>query len=161
MKEIKEYEVNPSTMALLGQIGKTGGVETRIIEKNHEFLMKMKPTMIIDQSCRYFGASLKGRQEGTREITGITHKPPIAIDPTNGIYMFPTQSPLKDTCAWFSHSHILKYDSAGYEETIVTMKNGRELLIDISFGSFENQLNRTAQFRYLLNERIATYKVKI
>lgn len=156
---ISDFEVNPYTMAIVGEkISKDQPVFSRIFEVEKEFLVKMKPTVVMDKSCKYFGSSLKGRQEGTRELTGITYKAPIAVDPTNEIYMFPTISPYKDTCAWLSHSYILHYHSVGPEKTIVTFTNHKTIMLDISKGSFENQLNRTAQYRFILSNRI--YKIK-
>lgn len=153
---ISDFEVNPYTMAIVGEkISKEMPVYTRVIEVEDEFLVKMKPSMVMDRSCKYFGSSLKGRQEGARELTGITYKVPIAVDPTNEIYMFPTISPYKDTCAWLSHTYILDYQSAGSEKTIVTFTNNKSIILDVSKGSFENQLNRTAQYRFLLSKRIS------
>lgn len=152
---ITDFEVNPYTMAIVGEkISKDLPVYSRIFEVEGEFLVKMKPTEVMDRSCKYFGSSLKGRQEGTRELTGITYKAPIAVDPSNEIYMFPTISPYKDTCTWLSHSYILNYQSAGPEKTIVTFTNYKSITLDVSKGSFENQLNRTAQYRFLLSNRI-------
>lgn len=153
---ISDFEVNPYTMAVVGEkISKEQPVYSRVIEVEDEFLVKMKPSMVMDRSCKYFGSSLKGRQEGARELTGITYKVPIAVDPTNEIYMFPTISPNKDTCAWLSHSYILDYQTAGPEKTIVTFTNHKSIILDVSKGSFENQLNRTAQYRFLLSKRIS------
>ncbi|WP_458414394.1 competence protein ComK [Schinkia sp. CFF1] len=152
---VNEFEVNPYTMAIVGEKGSNDQpVYSRILEVENEFLVKMKPTLVMDKSCKYFGSSLKGRQEGTKELTGITYKAPIAVDPTNEIYMFPTISPHKDTCAWISHSYILNYKSAGPEKTIVTFTNNKSITLNISKGSFENQLNRTAQYRFILSNRI-------
>ena len=148
------YEVNPYTVAVIGEKNEQGSVCSKIIELKKEFVIDQRPTLIIDQSCKYFGSSLRGRQEGTKEITGITHKAPIAIDPSSGIYMFPTNSPNKDTCAWLAHSYILDYHSIGHEKTLITFTNNQEIKLNISKGSFENQLNRTAQFRYILSNRI-------
>ncbi|WP_017754302.1 competence protein ComK [Calidifontibacillus oryziterrae] len=154
-KILDEFEISPYTMAIVGEKGnKDSPVYSRILEVESEFLVKMKPMMVMDRSCKYFGSSLKGRQEGTREITGISYKAPIAVDPLNEIYMFPTISPYKDTCAWISHSYILNYFSVEREKTEVLFTNHTSIILDISKGSFENQLNRTAQFRYILSNRV-------
>lgn len=154
MLNLTSYEANSQTMAIIGTRDNSGKVHSRILEENAEYVTTQRPRSIIDKSCRYFGSSLRGRQEGTRELTGITHKPPIAIDPNTGIYMFPTSSPYKDICAWFSHTYIEDCEAINSERTKVFFTNGLEVQINISRGSFENQLNRTAQFRYLLSKRI-------
>lgn len=155
VKAVVDFEVNPSTMAVIGEkINNDLPVYSRVLEVEDEFFVKMKPTLVMDRSCRYFGSSLKGRQDGTKELTGITYKAPIAVDPTNEIYMFPTISPHKDTCAWISHSYILNYQSIGPEKTLITFTNKKSIILNVSKGSFENQLNRTAQYRFLLSNRI-------
>jgi competence protein ComK len=68
--------------------------------------------------------------------------------------MFPTMSPTKDICAWVAHAYVSKFKPVGSERTLVTFTTNIEIIFDISSGSFENQLNRTAQYRYLLSERI-------
>lgn len=152
--EIKEeFEVTKYTMAVVAE-KLDGRLVSKVLEVNGDYTVKMKPLAIIERSCKYFGSSLKGRQDGTKEVAGITHKAPIAIDPTSGIYMFPTQSPNRSECSWISHSYIAKIESVGYDQTLVTFKNEKSLLLNISKGSFENQLHRTAQFRYLLSARI-------
>ncbi|HHY74484.1 MAG TPA: competence protein [Bacillus bacterium] len=156
---LSDFEVNPYTMAIVGEkVSKEQTVYSRVLEVENEFLVKMKPTMVMDKSCKYFGSSLKGRQEGTKELTGISYKAPIAVDPSNEIYMFPTNSPYKDTCVWLSHSYIQDYQSAGPEKTIVTFTNNKTIILNISKGSFENQLNRTAQYRFILSTRISPNK---
>lgn len=155
LKVLDEFEINPYTMAIVGErSNKNSPAFSRILEVESEFLVKMNPTMLMDRSCKYFGSSLKGRQEGTKEITGITYKAPVAVDPLNEIYMFPTISPYKDTCTWISHSYILNFFSVGREKTEVFFTNHHSIILDISKGSFENQLNRTAQFRYILSNRV-------
>ncbi|MEF3400758.1 competence protein ComK, partial [Listeria monocytogenes] len=37
--------------------------------------------------------SLAGRKEGTKHLIGVTHKPPIIIDPVTSTYVFPTVAP--------------------------------------------------------------------
>ena len=45
-----------------------------------------KPLDIIERSCRKHGSSFLGRKEGTKELTHITHKAPIAISPVDQLY---------------------------------------------------------------------------
>lgn len=152
--DLEDFEVSSRTIAVIGNKDEAGNNYSRIIESDGEFIIQAKPLIIIDKSCKYFGSSLKGRQDGTKEVAGITHKAPITVDPSSGIYMFPTKSPHKDNCAWIAHSYILRYESESFDQTIVTFSNGMKIRLDISSGSFENQVNRTAQYRYLLSERI-------
>lgn len=147
------HEITPFTMAVLAQYGKDNAY-TCILEAEEEFFIDLSPTKLIDNACKSFGASLKGRQEGTRDICKITHKAPIAIDPSSGMYFFPTISPTNAKCSWIAHSHIDQMKIAKSHCTEIIFKNGKSITIDVSYGSMLNQIQRTAQFRYLLDNRI-------
>jgi competence protein ComK len=123
------------------------------IETEREIIVPKKPLDLVNRSCNYFGSSFKGRKEGTRELMGITHKPPIIVDPVNEIFLFPTASPTNEVCAWLSHSHILRHYTLG-TMTYVEFRNQKRICIDISKGSFENQLYHTAQLRTIITSRM-------
>lgn len=149
------YEINPMTMAVVPQQNKYGEFITFVYEDMDEYIVDYSPSKVIDYACKYFGASLKGRQEGTREICEITHKAPIAIDPASGMYFFPTTSPASSKCSWIAHSHIEKVIKiSGYRSEVI-FKNGKSIIFNLSYGSLMNQIQRTAQFRYLLDKRIS------
>lgn len=148
------YEVTPLTMAVIAQHDEDGNNATRVIEEEAEFLVDHAPTKIIDYACKFFGASLKGRQDGTRDVCGITHKAPISVDPASGMYFFPTTSPSSPKCSWIAHTHIDQVNRAANQGTELQFKTGKKVVIEVSFGSILNQIQRTAQFRYLLDNRI-------
>lgn len=154
VKEIQHYEINPYTMAIIAEFGDGNYNVSRVIETENEFLVRKRPIDIIEDGCKYFGSSLKGRQDGTKEIASITHKPPIAIEPSSGIYMFPTNSPQKGDCSWLSHTYVINPIPLGLDQTIVMFTNEQSIILNVSHGSIENQIFRTAQFRFLLTSRI-------
>lgn len=141
-------------MAILEHRDETGRITSRILEENEEGIVRQAPTKVIDYACKFFGSSLKGRQEGTRNVCGITHKAPISIDPASGMYFFPTASPSNMHCSWIAHSHIDQVNKVDSKCTEIIFKSGKTIRIGISIGSVLNQIQRTAQFRYLLDNRI-------
>lgn len=147
-------EITPLTMAVLAQEDGNGQISTCVLEAEQEYVVDHTPSKLIDHACSFFGSSLKGRQEGTRNISGITHKAPVSIDPFSGMYFIPTMSPSKKHCSWIGHSHIEHLKQLRHQGTSLIFKNGREITLDISYGSMLNQIQRTAQFRYILDERI-------
>lgn len=70
------------------------------------------------------------------------------------MYFFPTMSPTNDKCSWIAHSHIEKMNKTANQQAEITFKNGKIITLNMSFGSMLNQVQRTAQFRYILDERI-------
>ncbi|MFC0523541.1 competence protein ComK [Pontibacillus salicampi] len=150
-----EFEVSPYTLAILAEETDEGDLISFIVEKNESFYVKESPKKIIDQACKFFGSSLRGRQDGTKDVCGITHKAPIAIDPASGMYFFPTTSPQNKLCSWIAHSHIdyIKRSDDNLR-TIIAFTNQKAVALVVSQGSIGNQIQRTAQFRYKLNERL-------
>jgi competence protein ComK len=151
---LKEYEVSPYTMAILPERTENG-LFSRVMEVESSYLVAMKPIEVIDRSCRFFGSSLQGRKEGTKDIMGVTHKAPIVIDPSNFIYFFPTLSPSRDQCAWISHSYVRTIQSKRGNATFLLFSNHETITLPVSKGSLENQLYRTAQLRATLSRRIS------
>lgn len=147
------YEITPLTMAILCEPDENGKVRTKAIEETNHLIINKSPTKIVDDACKFFGSSLKGRLDGTRDISSITHKAPIAIDPSSGMFFFPTASPINISCSWISHSHI-KGVKPIQNQSEVTFINGQKILLDVSYGSMLNQIQRTAQFRFSLENRI-------
>lgn len=86
---VENYVVNKNTMALLPVILSEKKIVTRVVEREDSFFVFQKPLDIIERSCRKHGSSFLGRKEGTKELTHITHKAPIAISPTDQLYFFP------------------------------------------------------------------------
>lgn len=147
-------EITPLTLAVITTHDQYGQSNTYIMEDQDDYDVSHSPTKIVDHACRFFGASLRGRQDGTKDISGITHKAPISIDPASGMYFFPTFSPASPKCSWIAHSHIDKVNWAKHQCTEIIFKNKRRVILEVSYGSVLNQIQRTAQFRYLLDERI-------
>ena len=155
------YEVTPLTMAVLSKKDETGITKTFVLEETREYTVHKTPTKMIDDACKFFGSSLKGRLEGTKGISRITHKAPIAIDPSSGMYFFPTASPTNTKCSWIAHTHILEIQPIGKSKTKITFKNGKSIILTVSYGSMLNQVQRTAQFRFSLDTRIKLLKESI
>ncbi|RFU62142.1 competence protein ComK [Peribacillus glennii] len=150
---IEEYEITPYTLMVMPT---TYGskIYSHIIELDDEYISPFRPIDIIKKSCHYFGTSYEGRKEGTRQLIGITHKAPIAINPTSSMFFFPTTSPMRPQCIWVSLEHIDSYSRIDLSHTSVTFKNNQQAELPISTSSFENQYMRTVFLKDKLIQRI-------
>jgi len=148
------FEISPLTLAIVAEQNDHNGIITRIMEEDEEYIVDVTPYQIINSACKYFGSSLRGRQDGARNISGFTSKIPISIDPSSGMYFFPTTSPKNPKCSWISHSHIDKISKVTERKTKILFKNGKKLILDVSIRTMLNQVQRTAQFRFLLDKRL-------
>lgn len=135
-------------------------IYSQIIEVEDEYLSPFKPLDIIKKSCEYFGSDYEGRKHGTRQLMGITHKSPIAIDPTNRIFFFPTTSPNRPECIWISNEHVDTYDRISPQETLITFHNKQSFKFPVPFSSINNQVLRTSHFVKKLMQRIEYHERK-
>lgn len=149
-----DFEITSQTLALIATTTPYGKVTTEVLETHSKREIPVHPSRLVDDACRYFAASLPGRLAGTKQVAGFTHKPPIVISQSMGIYFFPTISPKRKDCSWIAHSHIHSFDSNDGYNTTIHFTNGTSIVVPVSPGMIANQIQRTAQFRFLLENRI-------
>lgn len=152
----KEYEINPETMALIAKYDDHGRVVTEVVESKGSFEIEKCPSQVVDDSCRYFASSLEGRISGTKQMTGYTHKPPIVISEAMRIYFFPIISPKRKDCSWIAHKFIRSYKGESDQTTTIGFSNGTSINVPVSHGMIANQVQRTAHFRVILEDRLRT-----
>ena len=145
------YEININTMALI-PISEN---QTEIIERDNNFIVNENIMDIIKNSCEYFGSSYLGRKEGTKNLTGITHKSPIIIEETNKLIYFPTESPRLNSCSWIGFNNIKKYINNNGKTTII-FDNDKILNLNISYGIIDNQVLRSSRLESILRKRLNT-----
>lgn len=156
---IEEYEINRFTMMIEPE---TYGskIFSKVYEVDDEFISPFKTIEIVKKSCVYYGASFDGRKEGTRELIGVTHKAPIAIDPANSVYIFPTTSPIRPQCIWIAPDHVLHHQRISPNSILVTFRNKKQVELPVPLSTFESQLHRTARLQIKLMQRMEETKRK-
>ncbi|WP_088809371.1 MULTISPECIES: competence protein ComK [Listeria] len=147
------YEVNPHTMIILPHSA-GGPLFSRVIEIGSDSISKFTPFELIKTSCKFFGANYDGRREGTKHLIGITHKPPIIIDPISFTYTFPTASPTNPNCIWVFPQHIKEYHGTKDNQTLVQFSNFEMIKIDVSISSFNNQVARTSMLHMKFSQKM-------
>ncbi len=145
---MQNYEINADTLAIIP----LNEYKSKIIEKNKEIEIDMTPMKIIDNSCKYFGSSYKGRFYGTRNLIGVSHKAPIIVEESREIIFFPTASPRLYECAWISLKNINDYKRS-LDSSIIVFNSGYNLELEMSYGSLDNQILRAARLESVLRKR--------
>lgn len=146
-----EYEINKNTLAIIP----VGDDKSKILEKEHEYIIKEKSFKVIEESCKYFGSSYEGRFQGTKSLIGVTHKSPIVIEESSKLIFFPTSSPLKNNCKWISLNNIKNYfPGNNLDSSIIEFVNGEKIELDMSYGSLNNQILRATRLKVVLIDRI-------
>ncbi len=113
------------------------------------FFVFQKPLDIIERSCRKHGSSFLGRKEGTKELTHITHKAPIAISPADQLYFFSLpiltleKSVLGCLIFYIESNKELKDGNL-----IIRFINGFAVKLEISKTSFEKSTKSYSEITY-------------
>lgn len=141
------YEIDKNTVALIPKENKT-----IVYEVDNSFVVNKSPLKIVEESCEYFGSSLEGRQTGTSALVGFTHKVPVIIEESFDLIFFPTLSPKNRECSWLAYSHIFKPDKFK-DKTIIELKNGKKILVDVSTAIIDSQLYRCSRLKDVLQMR--------
>ncbi len=150
---MENYEINEDTYAV---IAKSIG-ESRIIEKECEYIIKNDAYKIMDESCQYYGSSYKGRLKAAKKILNCSYKLPILVEESSHLIFFPIKSSLADDCCWVNLNSIKKIAKDG-QNSKITFLNGKEMTFEISKLSLENQIYRSSRLESLIMNRINAKK---
>ena len=145
---INSYEISKSTLAIIP----IDSFSSQVIEEDDNFIISKNSTKIIDDSCKFFGSSLDGRHEGTKNLIGVNYKSPIIIEETNEIIFFPTNSPRLTECTWISLNNLEDYKKED-GKTKISFKNGKTISVDVSYNSLDNQVLRSTRLESILRKR--------
>jgi len=152
-QQIEEYEANSCT-AFVRPIEYGSKIFSQIFELEDQYLSPFKPLDIMKKSCNYFGVDYESRRRGTSQLIGYTRKLPIAVEPNNHIFFFPTASPNHPECIWISYEHVENFRRIGSKQTQITFRNNQSYIFPVSYGTIEGQILRTALLKNKLLQRI-------
>ena len=145
-----KYEINEGTLAILPSNQKSS---SKILEDNGEYIIESTPFEILDYSCRYFGSSYEGREEGTKTILKVNYKVPIIVENSRNLIFFPTSSPSDDDCCWISLKNIKDIEESEYNTTTIYFNNGVNISIPVSKRTIENQILRASRLDLIMRDR--------
>ena len=146
---MKNYEINEDTYAVISnEVGKT-----KIIEKNNDYIINNDAYNVMDESCKYYGSSYKGRLEAAKILLNCSYKLPILVEESSVLIFFPIKSSLLDDCCWINLNSIQNIEKIGNKSRI-TFKNGKKMIFDVSKLSLENQIYRSSKLESIIFRRI-------
>lgn len=125
---------------------------TIIYDNKEKHVIKRKIKDVLNDCCKYYGSSLKGRIEGTNYLLGSIYKAPIIISEYQEIIMFPTSSFKCDDCMWINYAWIEKY-FCDDNKTFIIFKNGLKIEINISTKIINNQILRSSRLESILKSK--------
>lgn len=144
-----KYEISDGTLVIMPNNYK----ESLVYEDNEQMKIDQSPFEIMEESCKYFGSTYKGRKDSARSILGAQYKLPIIVEDSNNIILFPTNSPTAEDCVWVSLKRIKNYKKVDSMTTQIFFDNGVEIIVPTSYRSFENQLSRASRLDLIMRNR--------
>lgn len=144
---LDKYEINKDTIAIVP----IEDEKSKVYEIEEEYIVSKNSNKIIEDNCKFYGSSYKGRCEGTRYLTGIKSKFPIIIEESRNIIFFPTGSIRSNDNCWLALNQIKKYDKSNFGSKI-TFSNNKIIPFDISLYSLDNQYYRATMLKSKLND---------
>ena len=144
-----KYEISNGTLAIVPNEDDN----SLIYEDNERFIVEETPFKIMEESCKYFGSTYKGRKDSAKEILGAEYKIPVVIEDSTNLIIFPTTSPQAEDCAWICLNRVKNIKKVDSFNTKITFDNDRELIVPCSYRSIENQLSRASRLDVILRKR--------
>ena len=141
-----KYEVSRGTLAIVPNEKES----SLVYEDDERYIINQTPFSIMEESCKYFGSTYDGRKNGARDILGAEYKVPIVVEDSSNLIVFPTTSPSADDCCWISLQRVKKIEKIDPNNTKIIFDNNRELIVDCSYRTIENQLSRASRLDLIL-----------
>ena len=132
-----KYEINEETLAILPY----DEVSSRVVEKNDEYIVNETPYEIMENSCKYFGSSLSGRIDGSKDILGSVYKIPVIVEESQRLIFFPTEALSSPSVSWISYKNIRNIEKIG-TKSLVKFNDSQDILLDCPYFSLKNQIFR-------------------
>ena len=140
------YEVSKGTLAIVPNEKES----SLVLEDNERYIINQTPFSIMEESCKYFGSTYEGRKNGAKNILGAEYKVPIVVEDSDNLIVFPTTSPLSEDCVWISLKRVKKIEKIDTNNTKVIFDNNKEIIVDCSYRTMENQLSRASRLDLIL-----------
>ena len=145
-----KYEISKGTLAIVPEQED----KSLVYEDDEKYIIEESPYKIMEESCKYFGSTYKGRKESSKAILGADYKVPIIIEDTNNLIVFPTAAPKSDDCVWISLKRVKRIEKYDIYSTRIIFDNDREIIVPCSYRSLENQLSRASRLDVIMRKRI-------
>ena len=141
-----KYEISKGTLAIVPNERES----SLVYEDEDRYIIEQTPFSIMEESCKYFGSTYEGRKNGARDILGAEYKVPIVVEDSNNLIIFPTTSPSAEDCCWISLKRVKKFEKIDCNNTKIIFDNNREIIVDCSYRTIENQLSRASRLDLIL-----------
>lgn len=141
-----DYFITKSTIFM-----EFNGESTIVHEKDKKIFFKgEKLEDILNDSCIYYGSTLRGRIISSKQFIGTNYKVPILVSEKNNLLFFYIKD--NDSIYWFNFLSIKSYHKVE-NKILVIFNNGQRLLLNVSYTIFHNQILRCSRLMVVYSTR--------
>ena len=141
-----DYFITKSTIFM-----EFNGESTIVHEKDKKIFFKgEKLEDILNNSCIYYGSTLRGRIISSKQFIGTNYKVPILVSEKNNLLFFYIKD--NDSIYWFNFLSIKSYHKVE-NKILVIFNNGQRLLLNVSYTIFHNQILRCSRLMVVYSTR--------
>lgn len=149
------YIVKKDTIALIEELDEYGNSYTRIIEGRNTFVVGLSIKQIFEDTLNFYCTTLQGAIRGAKSILGEKYHPPILINATEGLIMFPCGPIRRKNSVWVANNQIVNLEQMG-KETIIYTNYGHEIIVPLKISQIDNKMGQASR---LLTTQIHRAKV--
>ncbi|MGL4818538.1 MAG: competence protein ComK [Bacilli bacterium] len=139
---VRNYIFILDTLVLLPIQLEDGHIVTRVIERQRELLVALRPQDIIEASCVYYGASMEDQIQLTRKHISDAYKLPICLCSKQQMIVFPTTGYQHPDCVWINLSGISHIQSTTHSRVLILFQNNQTIQYPMAFKTFSRQWER-------------------
>ena len=141
------YIINVNTDVFIPYYNEFGELGTIVLEGDVCKEVPLSPYKLIDYNLRYYGSSMRGAKDGTKEIIGNVKMAPVMINETKGIYMVPSKSLRSEGCMWFNLKSYFKCEDDQKGGTYVILTNGNVIQVDVPKAKMERLFSQAYELK--------------
>ncbi|HWL25733.1 MAG TPA: competence protein ComK [Ureibacillus sp.] len=122
---------------------------SRVYDKSGEVIVSRKPLYIVRKSCDLMGSKYNAARKVSKKLLGdYMHKLPVIIAYDFGIPLvfFPILSPSSPNNVWVGLHSIINIEPLK-DQTKITLKDDREIILQMPQSSFNNQYVRATMLQ--------------
>ena len=126
--------------------------ESTIVHENDKkiFFKGEKLEDILNDSCIYYGSTLRGRIISSKQFIGTNYKVPILVSEKNNLLFFYIKD--NDSIYWFNFLSIKSYQKIE-GKLLIVFNNNERLILNVSYTVFHNQILRCSRLMVVYSTR--------
>ncbi|KYG91198.1 competence protein ComK [Metasolibacillus sp. FSL H7-0170] len=153
MELLKNYIFTTETAMLYEATNEFAEPFSIVIEKHRVVYVAMSKQKLLEYNLKHFGSSYRGARDGSRAVLGNVHMYPIAVNPAQNIYWFPSESITSSSSIWIALHCLCHYEDAGNERTKIILTNGRSYFVPVYYKAFKKRVDHAHLLKSKMEQR--------